>query len=380
VRHVVQLIPTIDRIGGAERQVILLAKGLVKRDWQVTVVALSGTGEDTANQLVMAGINYLSLGMHHGLVDTNGWIRFHRWLRQTRPDVLHAHLPHAAFLMRWSRLGAPVRVALNTIHTSATGPTGRILGYRYSNWLVDQVTTVSNAVADAYVSARVVTERRLTVVPNGVDLKEWRPDPAVRKLVRQELGLAEDEFLWFAAGRLEPVKDYPALLNALAQVPGRARLVIAGGGPLEDALRHQAATLGIGEKVQFLGFVPTVRRWMQAADGFVLSSRWEGLPMGLLEASACAVPAVATDVPGSWAIVVHGQSGLLAHAGDVNALAAAMARLMQMTEEERTAMGQLAQRQAEERYDIDRVLDRWEELYAELLERNPAPRRWGSMR
>ena len=378
MRHVVQLIPTIDHIGGAERQVILLANGLVKRDWQVTVVALSGTGEDTANQLVMAGINYLSLEMGNSLADPIGWILFHRWLKQTKPEVVHAHLPQAAFLMRWSRLAAPVRVALNTLHTSSTGPIGRVLGYRYSDWLPDKVTAVSNAVADSYLSARMVTERRLTVVPNGVDVKEWQPDPAVRKAVRQELGLADDEFMWFAAGKLQPVKDYPVLFNAMAEVPGSAQLVIAGGGPLERELRHLADSLGIGERVRFLGFVPNIQRWMRAADGFVRSSRWEGLPMGLLEASACAVPSVATDVPGSWAIVVHGQSGFLTSAGDVKALAAAMTRMMQMPEEERNAMGQLAQRMATERYDIDHVLDRWEELYEELLERNPAPRRWGS--
>ncbi|MGB7548911.1 MAG: glycosyltransferase [Terracidiphilus sp.] len=377
--HIVLLIPTVDRIGGAERQVILLAKGLLKRGWRVTVVALSGTGGPAAGQLVAEGAEFPSLEMRKGLADPRGWIRFNRWLRREKPDVVHAHLPHATWFMRWSRLAAPVRVALDTIHTSATGTTGRRLGYRLSDWLPDRVTAVSKSVAIAYLSARMVSESRLTVVPNGVEVDHWRPDPAVRTAVRRELGLS-DEFLWFAAGRLEPVKDYPALLRAMTEVPKPAQLVIAGEGALDLELRRLTAELDLNMRVRFLGFEPDVRRWMQAADGFVLSSRWEGLPIAMLEAAACALPAVATDVAGSSEIIMHGHTGLLAAAGNQTALAAAMTRLVQMSPEERGAMGERAQQLVTERFQMERVLDQWEKLYAELLDQNPMPLRRGPRR
>jgi len=92
--HVALIVPGLDRIGGAERQVILLAGGLVKRGWRVSVVALSGTGGNAAAELVSAGVDFLSLEMRKGLADPRGWIRFHRWLKQEQPDVVHAHLPH----------------------------------------------------------------------------------------------------------------------------------------------------------------------------------------------------------------------------------------------------------------------------------------------
>lgn len=226
MNHVALLIPTIDRIGGAERQVLLLARGLARRGWKVTIVALSGSGGNAAREIAAAGAQFVSLEMRKGLADPRGWIRFHRWLRQTRPDVVHAHLPHAAWLMRWSRLAAPLRVALDTIHTSATGTRGRKVGYRRSDWLPDQVTAVSGAVADAYLSEHMVSDRTLTVLPNGVDVEAWRPDPVLRKIIRRKLALT-DEFLWLAAGRLEPVKDYPALLQAFSEIPPSAHLVIA---------------------------------------------------------------------------------------------------------------------------------------------------------
>ena len=160
----------------------------------------------------------------------------------------------------------------------------------------------------------------------------------MRDALRRRLGFG-NEFLWFAAGRLDPVKDYPALLWAMMEVPSEAHLVIAGAGPEEIALRRLAIQFGIESRVRFLGFQPDVLQWMQAADGFVLSSRWEGLSMSLLEAGACALPAVATDVAGTREILVHGETGFLAQAGDRLALRGAMTRMMRLDVEARAGDG-----------------------------------------
>lgn len=102
-----------------------------------------------------------------------------------------------------------------------------------------------------------------------------RPDAAVKTALRNELN-PEGNFLWFAAGRLDPVKDYPTLLMAMFEVPESARLVIAGSGPLEEELLRLSTRLGLERRVKFIGFDRDVLRWMQTADGFVLSSRWKG--------------------------------------------------------------------------------------------------------
>ena len=376
MNHIALIIPGIDRIGGAERQVILLAEGLVKHGWRVSVVALSGTGCTSAGELRTAGAAFLSLGMRRGLADPRGWLRFHRWLKREKPDVVHAHLPHAAWMARWSRLGAPVRTVVDTLHSSSTGGLGRWLGYRWSNWLTDRVTAVSQAVGKAHVDVQMVPEDKVTVVPNGVDVDAWRPNSAAREAMRRELGLT-DKFLWFAAGRLDQVKDYPTLLRAMAAMPAPARLVIAGTGPLQGELNSLATELRIERRVRFLGFEPNVRGWMQAADGFVLSSRWEGLPMAVLEAGACGVPAVATDVPGTREVVVNGETGLLASPGDVDALRGAMGKLMEIPSEERRVMGERARQRVIEHFSLEKVLDRWEEVYTDLLASNPRSRRWG---
>lgn len=375
MNHIALIIPGLNRIGGAERQVILLAHGLKNRGWRVSVIALSGTGGDAAAELTAAGIAFLTLEMRKGLADPRGWLRFHRWLTQESPDVVHAHLPHAAWFARWSRLAAPVRVVIDTLHSSHTGTLGRRIGYRLSNWLPDEVTAVSRAVAVTHLNCKMA--RQITVLPNGVDTDAWQPDAAVRSSLRRELSLHQ-EFLWFAAGRLDPVKDYPTLLSALAQLPDTARLAIAGSGPCEPELRQQSAALGLQSRVRFLGFEKNVLPWMQAADGFVLSSRWEGLPMALLEAASCGLPAVATNVPGTREVVDEGRTGLLAEPGQPSLLAESMIRLMQTPLELRNSMGLQARHHAQTHFSLEAVLARWEALYHQLLLSHPKPARRGN--
>lgn len=371
-RQVALVIPTLDRIAGAERQVMLIARGLRARGWQVSVIALSGRGGAAAAELSTAGIAFLSLGMRKGLADPRGWLRFIAWLKRTKPDVVHAHLAHATWLARWSRLFASVPVVIDTLHSSSTGTLWRRLGYRFSRGLSDRVTAVSAAVAGSHLAAKVVGKKDLTVLHNGVDLGDWHPDEDTRAAMRREMGL-ENQFLWIAVGRLDTVKDYPTLLKAMASLPKPARLIIAGAGPLLNTLSYLASRLNLAGRVRFLGFDPNVKRWFQAADGFVLASRWEGLPMALLEAAACELPAVATDVPGVHEVLEDGETGVLVPAMDVSALAWAMNAIMQAPLEERRAIGVRARESVAMQYNLASAIDRWEELYDYLLRKKSSP-------
>ncbi len=385
--HVALLIPGLDKIAGAERQVLSLAKGMRCRGWRVSVIALTGEAAQAAAELRAAGVEFLSLEMRKGLADPRGWIRFNRWINRERPQVVHAHLHHAAWLARWSRLAAPqqalpglassVNVVIDTLHSSSTGKLSRRIGYRLSDWLADGVTAVSQSVADAHLAAKMVDRDKLTVLWNGVDVAEFHPDARTRDAVRRKLGL-NGEFLWLAAGRLEAVKDYPTLLHAFARVPEPARLFIAGDGSQRSELSQLSMRLGLESRVRFLGFQPDVKQWMQASDGFVLTSLWEGLPVGLLEAGACALPSIATDVPGSREVIVRGRTGRLTPSGSPTDLAREMIAMVRSSQLERRTMGNLARHHVTERFSLEAMLDRWEDLYRKLLshsyQTNPAVR------
>jgi glycosyltransferase involved in cell wall biosynthesis len=365
MKSIAYLIPTVDRIGGAERQVLLLAEGMARREWRVVVVALSGTGGKQTAALTQAGVEFVSLRMRKGLADVRGWLHLRRWLRTERPSVVHAHLPHAAWMARWSRLLAPGPAVIDTIHTSSTGTAGRRWGYKLSGWLTDQTTAVSRDAGDAWRAAGMVAEKKLAIVPNGLDTEQWKPDHGVRAAMRSETGIG-DRFLWLAVGRLDAVKDYETMLRGFARTDDSSLLAIAGTGLLEAELRGLAVKLGLGERVRFLGFVPETVRWMQAADAYVLTSQWEGLPMSVMEAAACGLPIVATNVPGTRGLFDEGLDGVRVEAGNAAALAEAMQRVMALPASERTRMGANARRHVEARYDLDHVLQRWETLYDEL--------------
>ena len=131
-----------------------------------------------------------------------------------------------------------------------------------------------------------------------------------------------------------PRKDHVILIRAFAQLPQIARLAIAGTGPLEPMLRHLASNLGVERRVSFLGFQTDVRQLMQQADAFVLSSRWEGLPVALMEASACELPAIFTETEGSRELLPHSPFPPVPIRNPA-ALASAMQTLMSLSEPDR---------------------------------------------
>ncbi len=366
------IIPTIDQIGGAERQVLLLSKELASRGWRVTLIALSGNGQAAAAELAAAKVEFLSLEMRKAWIDPRGWLRYRAWFRKHRPAIVHAHLPHATWFARWVRLLAPIRVLIDTIHTSKTtsnaGGPGRPLGYKLSNWLTNQVTCVSEAVAQAALTAGLASHKRLRIIPNGVILP---PSPQPRN--------PNQNFQWIAIGRLSPVKDYPTLLHAFGALPGQPNLQIVGTGPEEARLHDLAAELEIESRIHFAGFKADVQPLLAAADAFVLSSLWEGLPISVLEASAASLPVVATEAAGTREAMLaggeYGQTGLLVPIADPVSLTEAMTQIMLMPEEQRLQMGANGRRFVETNFSLSKVVDQWEDLYTELLRDHPNPAR-----
>jgi glycosyltransferase involved in cell wall biosynthesis len=346
--------------GGAETQVYHLAMELRRRGWEVAVVSLLPPAAFTA-ELEAAGIAVSSLDMRPGAADPRGLARLVATLHRFRPQVLHSHLFHANLMARAARLLCPVPVVVSTLHSIAEsgrasrGTRLRDWAYRLTAPLADAVVSVSQAVAERHHQRRVI--------PNGVDLSVYRPDPERRARTRAALGLG-NAFVWLAAGRLMWKKDYPTLLRAFARLRG-AVLLVAGEGPEEAALRE------LSVEPRFLGRRDDIPALMNAADGLALSSVVEGLPMVLLEAAASGLPAVATAVGGVREIVVEGETGFVVPPGDPEALAAAMARLAALSGDERERMLRAARARAEACFDVRVVAARWDELYRELLERAP---------
>jgi glycosyltransferase involved in cell wall biosynthesis len=352
--------------GGAETQVALLALSLSRRGWPVSVVSLLDPSAFQA-ELREANVQVRSLGMQPGRPNPLALARLAAILRKERPCVLHSHMFHANLLARLMRLAFPAPLIVSTLHSMAessrhsTGTRLRDWLYRVTDPLADATVAVCQAVAERHVASGAVRRGKLRVIPNGVDTERFRPDAARRERLRGEFG-AGGEFVWLAVGRLMWKKDYPTMLRAAAR-QREGILLIAGAGPLETELAALARELRV--RTPFLGPREDVPALMNAADGLVLSSVVEGLPMALLEAAASGLPCVTTDVGGARDAVVDGQTGFVTPRGNPEALAEAMARLTELPGAARREMGQAARELALARFDMGLVTSQWEQLYRE---------------
>jgi len=366
----IAMLSTGMEMGGAEQQLLALSEGLRARGHEVSITSLLPLG--CLGQVAQRrGIPTLSLEMHPGIPDPRALWRFTRWLHRWQPQILHSHLVHANLFARLSRLLYRCPVTISTVHTVAVGGKWQILGYRLTDPLCNRTTLVCHTGAERYRSTGAVPAGKLQVVPNGIDTDQFSPDPSARNRIRRELHLGE-RFTWLAVGRFEPPKDYPTMLQAFAgvlQTRQDSLLLIAGQGSLADATITLAGQLGIEQHIRFLGVRDDIPNLMNAADGYVMSSAWEGLPMVLLEAAAIELPIVATDVGDVRDMLLDGKSGLLVAKQDPAALGTAMLQVMALPASIRRQMGQEGRAFTQARYQLAHILDRWEELYLELLQR-----------
>jgi glycosyltransferase involved in cell wall biosynthesis len=353
-------------IGGAERLTLTLAERMRERGHAVILITLHPRLEEEWP----TSLPVFRLGMRRNpLVFFAGLIRARCYLRDLRPDLIHSHSFHASIVARLLKLVAPVPAILSTIHNIYEGGSLRMWAYRLTDPLSLHTTTVSRAVADRFIALHAVRREKCSVIPNAIDTEEFTPDPARRTDARSTLA-ADSDFIWIAAGRLTPAKDYPNLLRAFARVRAsqpRMQLWIAGQGTGAQlsALQALAAELAIDNSIRWLGLRRDLPALLDAADGFVLSSAWEGMPLVLAEAMAMEKSVVATDVGGVRELA--GETSIIVPAHDVEELAEAMLASMRQPEEERQARARAARRHIETHFSIDARAAEWEALYQNLV-------------
>ena len=359
-------------LGGADQQLLSAAQLMGTRGHEVRIVSLTPLGP-MGLEARRLGLPTESLEMRRGIPDPRGLLRLARQVRAWKPDVVHSHMVHANLMARALRLLAPVPVLVSTIHNIYEGGALWMAAYRLTNGLVDHMTIISEAAADRFISERIVPRNLLTVVPNGIDTDRLRQVPAEsRESLRRSVGLEGDQFAWLAVGRFEDAKDYPNMLRAFAKVHEgnpRAVLLLVGRGSLQQETEALTRQLGLEGAVRFLGVRSDVPVVMSGADGYVMSSAWEGMPMVLLEAAAAGLPIVATMAGGNHEVVRNEETGFVVPVRDSEGLGLAMLRLMGLPEAQRRSMGERGHEHVRAHYGLSRVAERWERLYREALAR-----------
>lgn len=362
-------------VGGAETQLVRLAVHLRRSGYPVMVATILPDGEGR-RELREAGIRHEVLPLRKpvgGITVMTGAIRlFRRW----RPDVVISFLFYANVLARLAGAAVRIPAVVSSVRTVRFGGRVSDATLRLTDRLARVTVTNCRAVAHRLASDRLVADDRVRVIPNGIALDAFDGRPR-REVVRRELGVSGGEFLWLAVGRLEPIKDYPTLLQAMAalrEVRPPARLRIAAEGSQRPRLEALIRDLGLSETVRLLGSRDDVPELLTAADALVLTSLVEGLPNVVIEAMAAGLPVVATDGGGTKELVEPGVTGLLVPPRDPRGLAETMSELMHLPPGTRSAMGAAGRRFVTGRFAIHQVMPRWEDLIDELVRDRPLTR------
>jgi glycosyltransferase involved in cell wall biosynthesis len=353
-------------IGGAEKQVITLAECMAAQGHTVALMSLKHADEEWPVKLPVLRLNLRKtpVGIARGL-------RFAKnFLAAFQPDILHSHTFPANIFTRLLaltlRFRGTVPVVVNTIHNVHEGGWHRMLLYCATDPLADRVTAVSAAASERFIRLHAVSRKKISVLTNGIDVDEFTPDRTRRKTARTQMQI-EREFVWLAVGRLAPAKDYPNLLRAFAKVRSarpETCIWIAGEGDTSPfAAGSVEAQLTSG--VHFLGLRRDIASLLDAADGFVLSSAWEGMPLAVGEAMAMEKLIVATDVGGVRELL--GECGIVVAPRDSEAIAAAMLQAMSFVSGRRKAMGKQARERIRLHFSMHAKASEWQQLYAQCL-------------
>jgi glycosyltransferase involved in cell wall biosynthesis len=326
------------QFGGSERVGADLALEFKRRGYRVVCFAFQDSDGPMRAELERAGIRCLDLNYQNfrGILRrVHYYWKFWRMLRKERIRALHVH-HHGAMIL----CGIPARLAgVNRTVMTEHGlqallerPDARRLTVRYGRYATD-ITVVEPSQFEYFHRELGFPVAKLHCIPNGVRIPVRTPTLVEQK--RREFGLGPDVFAFFYVGRLNPVKDLGTMLDAFAALPAdvsfRARLYMVGDGPERAMLEARRDALGLGERVTFLGARSDVSEVLMAADGFVMSSKSEGLPMALLEAMAAGVPCIATAV-GGIPNLFGKDRGMSVPAQDAPALADGMAAIVRSPE------------------------------------------------
>jgi glycosyltransferase involved in cell wall biosynthesis len=301
----------------------------------------------------------------------------YRLFRRLRPDIVHTHNPKPGVYGRMAARAARIPLVVNTQHGLYAQPADRT-ARRLPVYALERLAAACSDVEliqnpeDLETLARLrVPRRKLRLLGNGVDLDRFCPQPPeVRKAIRAELEIDDDQVVVGAVGRLVWEKGYAELFAAAKRLLARRHdLVVVVAGPFDadkgDPLTPADVTAAEAAGVRFLGHRDDPERLYAAFDVYVLASHREGFPRSAMEAAASGLPIVATDIRGCREVVDHDRTGLLVPARDAAALEAAIDQLAG-DPAARLRLGEAAMAKARQEFDQRRVITRTLEAYTLL--------------
>ncbi len=352
-------------VGGAEKQLLLLALNLDRRQWAPEVVCLQPEGP-LAARLRDGDVPVRSLNLR-------GWRDVPRaareWtaaLRAQEPALLQTFLFHANVLGRFAGRRAGVPRIVSGVRVAEPRAAHRWLDW-FTAGRADFHVCVSRAVAEHCQRGTGVAAARIGTIPNAVE-----PTADARPVDWSAWGIPRGTPVVVAVGRLERQKGPDVLLKAVARLARAAdapkfAVAFVGAGSLRPALEAEVAALDLGERVRFVGWQARPQDFIAASAGLALASRWEGMPNAVLEAFALGKPVIAAAVEGTEELVLPGETGWLLEPGDDDETLAEALRQLLDDPARAAAYGANGKELAERDFSVSAMVANYERLWRRLL-------------
>jgi glycosyltransferase involved in cell wall biosynthesis len=386
--RVVRIIARLN-IGGPTIQAITLTQRLSERGYSTALVrgveeADEGNMDDLAESLGVRPVLVRWMRRNPSWRDLPALVVLVRLLRRERPQIVHSHAAKAGTLGRVAALIAfPLRrdrpVLIHTYHGhSLSGYFSSRAATVYRGierglaGFTDRLIAVSEEVRDELVAMRVAPASKFEVVPLGFDLEPFTvSDPErsrAREALRAELGIPSDALLVTLVARLVPIKRVDRFLRVARHLDD-PQFLIVGDGELREELQRSPDALALGDRLTWAGFRRDMPAVCFASDVMVQTSDNEGTPVALIEAQAAEAAVVSTRVGGTPTVVVDGETGWLVEPDDVEGFASRVAALVQ-DPGSRVRMGAEGRRRALERFGLESLVHRIDDLYRGLFGRD----------
>ena len=340
--------------GGAEKVVSDLADQMFILGHQVKIAYLTG---EILVRPKSIDIDLISLHLNnfYGLYSASK--KYKKLIKDFQPDVVHAHMVHANIFSRLNRIGCKIPMLICTAHNSNEGGKLRMIAYRITNFLSDFNSNVSQEATESFISKGAFNHKNLATFYNGIDLSKFN-------FFNKDINSNELNFL--SVGRLNVQKDYPNLLQAIAnflQNPQRKKCIfkIVGDGELRPQIEELIEHLGLKDNVTLLGRRDDIPQLMQEADFFILPSAYEGFGLVVAEAMACGTFVIATNSGG--VAEVMGDTGILVQPQDSEALTEAIEKAVNKPPSEIKVNNLKARQRVEELFSLERSVQNWLKLY-----------------
>ena len=354
--------------GGAERLVVAAAAAHDPSQFDLEVVYLLPWKNHLVDELEALGIPCVCLDVRDER-DVRWVGRLRRRLMSNPVDVVHAHSPYVAAFARLAVRSLPRRVRPQMVTTEHNPWTTFKVPTRALNALTAPLDDATFAVSEETgASMWPYVRRRTSVLVHGIDVRAARAELVARDDVRHELGIATGEFLVGTVANYHPKKDWPNLLRAAHLVADRGlpvRFCAVGQGPLEAEVHALHRELELEGVVTLTGYRADAVRLMAGCDCFVLASRWEGLPVAVMEACALELPIVATAVGGLRETFTDGVNALLVAPQRPDLLADAIERVAS-DDALRTRLADGSADRAKD-FDVGRAVEQIEATYRRVL-------------